>query len=161
MVTVHPAEAPHNLNNHGADNPRDLLTTFAVSMAIPGCNNINVMGDVLLVLGPEHAEIIAGAGWSKNDVRSYLYELARQPLSLLKLGGIHGRHTHRNTLWPRWIDRSDDDAMVPVVRRAGGYSYNGGRRAGPSFGLYPRLGFADYFGASGLTHSDGQDGQDD
>ena len=85
-VTVHPAEAPHNLNNHGADNPNDLLTTFAVSMAIPGCNNINVMGDVLLVLGPEHAEIIASAGWSKNDVRSYLYELARQPLSLLKLG---------------------------------------------------------------------------
>ena len=117
VVTVHPAEAPHNLNNHGADNPNDLLTTFAVSMAIPGCNNINVMGDVLLVLGPEHAEIIASAGWSKNDVRSYLYELARQPLSLLKLGGIHGRHTHRNTLWPRWIDRNDDTAMVPVVRR--------------------------------------------
>jgi hypothetical protein len=118
VVTVHPAEAPHNLNNHGADNPKDLLTTFAMSMAIPGCNNIHVMGDVLLVLGPEHANIIASAGWSKNDVRSYLYELARQPLSILKLGGIHGRHAHRNTLWPRWIDREDDDAMVPVVRRA-------------------------------------------
>ena len=117
VVTVHPAEAPHNLNNHGADNPRDLLTTFAVSMAIPGCNNINVMGDVLLALGPEHADIIARAGWSKNDVRAYLYERARQPLALLKLGGIHGRHTHRNTLWPRWIDRDDDNAMVPVVRR--------------------------------------------
>lgn len=117
VVTAHPAEAPHNLNNHGADNPRDLLTTFAVSMAIPGCNNIHVMGDVLLALGPEHADIIARAGWSKNDVRSYLYELARQPLSLLKLGGIHGRHAHRNTLWPRWIDRGDDQAMVPVVRR--------------------------------------------
>ena len=118
VVTVHPAEAPHNLNNHGADNPKDLLTTFALSMAIPGCNNIHVMGDVLLVLGPEHADIIASAGWNKNDVRSYLYEMARQPLALLKLGGIHGRHAHRNTLWPRWIDRDDDDAMVPVVRRA-------------------------------------------
>ena len=55
---------------------KDLLATFAWSMAIPGCNNIHVMGDVLLVLRPEHADIIASAGWSKNDVRSYLYELA-------------------------------------------------------------------------------------
>ena len=117
VVTVHPAEAPHNLNNHGADNPRDLLTTFAASMAIPGCNNIHVMGDVLLVLGPEHADIIARAGWTKNDIRAYLYELARQPLSMLKLGGIHGRHAHRNTLWPRWIDREDDNAQGPLVRR--------------------------------------------
>ena len=118
VVSVHPAEAPHNLNNHGADNPRDLLLTFALSMAIPGCNNIHVMGDVLLVLGPEHARIIADAGWSKNDVRAFLFEHARQPIDVLARGGIHGRQVHRNSLWPRWIDRDDADALVPLVRRA-------------------------------------------
>ncbi len=118
VVSVHPAEAPHNLNNHGADNPRDLLLTFALSMAIPGCNNIHVMGDVLLALGPEHARIIHDAGWSKNDVRAFLFEHARQPISVLALGGIHGKQVHRNSLWPRWIDRDDPDALVPVVRRA-------------------------------------------
>ncbi|MBI2320836.1 MAG: hypothetical protein HYU88_01740 [Chloroflexi bacterium] len=117
VVTVHPSEAPHNLNNHGADNPRDLLLTFADSMAILCCNNIHVMGDVFLVLGPEHAHIIANAGWSKNDVRLFLWEHARQPVRLLKLGGVHGRNLHRNNLWPRWVDRDDDDFMVPLVRR--------------------------------------------
>ena len=118
VVSVHPAEAPHNLNNHGADNPRDLLLTFAPSMAIPGCNNIHVMGDLLLVLGPEHARIIADAGWSKNDVRAFLFEHARQPISVLARGGIHGRQVHRNSLWPRWIDRDDPNALAPLVRRA-------------------------------------------
>lgn len=118
VVTVHPAEAPHNLNNHGADNPTDLLTTFALSMAIPGCNNIHVMGDVLLVLGPEHAKIIADAGWSKEDVREFIYEHARLPIKVLKLGGIHGQNVHRNSLWPDWIDRDNDRFQVPLVRRA-------------------------------------------
>ena len=117
VVTVHPAEAPHNLQNHGADNPRDLLLTFADSMAILCCNNIHVMGEVMLVLGPEHAQIIARAGWRKNDVRSFLFEQARQPVGLLKLGGVHGRNLHRNNLWPRWVDREDDEFRVPLVRR--------------------------------------------
>ena len=94
-----------------------MLTTFALSMAIPGCNNIHVMGDVLLVLGPEHARLVADAGWSKDDIRTFLFDRARQPIEVLKLGGIHGANVHRNSLWPSWIDRDDDGFLVPLVRR--------------------------------------------
>lgn len=38
----------------------------------------------LVLLCPEHAAIIAGEGWSKADIRAYLYERATLPFSVLR-----------------------------------------------------------------------------
>jgi len=50
------------------------------------------MSDTVLVLSPEHAKTIARDGWSKRDVRNYLYEtVVRQQPPQSILGPPHGR----------------------------------------------------------------------
>ena len=115
-VTVFPAEAPHNIMYHAA-NPRDLLTVLADSMCTLGNVQMYVMGSTLVVFGPEHARILAEGGWSKRDIRAFLFEHARKPVALLRRGGPPQGDAHRDFLWPKFVDPSDDGQMVPVVRR--------------------------------------------
>ena len=66
-----------------------------------------------LVLCPEHAAEIHASGLTKQDVREYVFQNARMPLK--RLEGI-AHYGNRN--WPRWIDESDPDAMIPIVGSA-------------------------------------------
>ena len=116
-VTVFGCEAPHNINNQASQNALDLSLTIADTMATLGKNMLYAQGEVMVVLCPSHAETIANDGWSKQHFKEYLYEKARKPVRLVKLGGLYGREVKRN-FWPRWINRDDDDEMVPLVRRA-------------------------------------------
>lgn len=113
-VTVFAAEAPHNVNNHSFD-PYRLLDAVAGTMATPGANNYYVMGDYAIVLGIDHARILNAAGWKRSNVQHYLFEKARLPVGRLRFGGMYGEQVERN-LWPRWIERADDSALVPPVR---------------------------------------------
>jgi len=113
-VTVFAAEAPHNVNNHSFD-PYRLLDAVAGTMATPGANNYYVMGDYAVVLGIDHARILNAAGWKRSNVQHYLFEKARLPVGRLRFGGMYGEQVERN-LWPRWIERADDSALVPPVR---------------------------------------------
>ena len=113
-VTVFAAEAPHNINNHEYD-PHRLLDAIAGTMATPGANNYYVMGDYAIALGIDHARILDRAGWRRSHVQRYLFEKARLPISTLRFGGMHGQNVERN-LWPRWIERSRGEVMVPPVR---------------------------------------------
>jgi hypothetical protein len=117
-VTVYGAEGLHNINNQMVNSPFDLLTTIASSMATLGSNHAYLMGESFVVLSPEHADVCANAGWKKSDVKQFLFERARLPQGLLKLGGIYGPETGKYDFWPRWVNRSHDDTLVPVARRA-------------------------------------------
>jgi hypothetical protein len=115
-VTVFGCEAPHNINNQASQTAHDLAFTFADTMATLGKNMLYAQGEVMLVLCPSHAETIANDRWSKTHLKEFLYEKARKPLRLVKLGGLYGREVSRN-FWPRWVNRDDEDEMVPLVRR--------------------------------------------
>jgi hypothetical protein len=116
-VTVFGAEAPHNINNHWSATPHGLLRTIADSMATLGSNHLYLGGESFVVLGPEHADVLAQAGWTKRDVRAFLYDQARKPLPQAKIGGMYGPETQRN-LWPRWIDHENEAERIPIARRA-------------------------------------------
>ena len=115
-VTVFPAEAPHNVMYH-AGNPRDFLTVLADTMCPLGNVQMYVMGDTFVVLGPEHARMLSEGGWTKRDIRQFLFEHARKPVALLKRGGPPQGDGRRELLWPRFVDPTDDSQLVPVVRR--------------------------------------------
>lgn len=117
-VTVIGCEAPHNINNHVGDTAEHILGTAADGMVDLGTNNpfATKTTEMTLVLCPEHAATVAGDGWSKDDVRKYLYEKARRPLRELKTGGLWNMHT-----WPKWYDLADDDARLPVVSDPGNF----------------------------------------
>ncbi len=117
-VTVYGCEGPHNINNQMADNPYSLLNTIASVMANLGSNHAYLQGESYVALCPEHAQICSRAGWKKVDVKQYLFEKARLKHSQLRQGGIYGHETEKYNTWPRWIDRNDEEAFIPVARRA-------------------------------------------
>jgi hypothetical protein len=111
-VTVFGGEAPHNVNDHVSQRAPNLLTVIADTAATLGSNVgwYFSQSQLLLVLGPEHAQAIAADGFTRADVQRYVYEHARLPLHRLKQGGMWGIHD-----WPRWMQTADDHALLPVV----------------------------------------------
>jgi len=97
--------------------PRNFLTVLADTMCPLGNVQMYVMGDTFVVLGPEHAKLLAEAGWRKNDVRQFLHENARRPVGLLRRGGPAQGDDRREMMWPKFVDPNDNDDLVPVVRR--------------------------------------------
>jgi hypothetical protein len=110
VVTVINAEAPHSMTENVQTDPIEIMRTFAQTMGTLGGNNVYSQGNPVLVLGPEHAQQIAAAGWKKRDIKIALFERARQPWGLVR---DHGKS--RGPLFPVWVDQKDDNASVPIV----------------------------------------------
>jgi hypothetical protein len=110
VVTVVNAEAPHSATDNVTAGARQTLTTCASVFATLGSNNIYSQGEPVLALGREHAANIAAEGWSKLDVKTYIFEIARQPWKL-----VRGRGKSIGPNWPKWLDQAEDDDLVPVV----------------------------------------------
>jgi hypothetical protein len=89
-VSVFAVENPHNLNDHVSRAAEGILTTFATSMAGMGSNNAYLFGEPVVCFGPEHAAVVARSGFSKDDVRAFLFEHARTPRELWQRGGMYG-----------------------------------------------------------------------
>jgi hypothetical protein len=113
VVTVVNTEAPHSMTENVQGDPDEIVTTFASSMATLGVNNLYSQGNPVLVLGIEHAQHIAAAGWSKRDLQTALFERARQPWGIMK-----NRGKSKGPRFPEWIDRNDDRSMVPILWKA-------------------------------------------
>ena len=93
-----------------------VLGTIVGNMKAVGISNYYQQatgGQVLLVLCPEHAAEVAASGLSKADVKDFVFHNARMPVGQLKGIAHYGNRT-----WPAWIDESNDDVMVPIVRSA-------------------------------------------
>jgi hypothetical protein len=110
VVTLVNTEAPHSMTENVQTDPNEIVRTFASSMATLGVNNLYSQGNPVLVLGIEHAQHIAAAGWSKQDLQRALFEQARQPWGLMK-----NRGKSKGPRFPESVDRSDDRSMVPIV----------------------------------------------
>jgi hypothetical protein len=110
VVTVVNTEAPHSMTENIQTAADGIVATFASSMATLGVNNLYSQGNPVLVLGVEHAQHIASAGWSKRDLQNALFERARQPWGLMK-----NRGKSKGPRFPEWVDRNDDRSTVPIV----------------------------------------------
>jgi hypothetical protein len=105
-VTVVAAENPHNINDHSSITAEDLLSTIAGSMTNIGSNNMQSQGgNPILALSPEHAATIARDGYSKDDIRSYVFNNARVPISKFAEG-----------IRKRWHSGLSENATVSIVK---------------------------------------------
>lgn len=86
-VTVMAAEAPHNVNDHRSQTAEELLDTVIHTATTAGCNNSHVPGELLIIMGPEHAQTINRDGWSKKDVQRYIHQNSHLPVVLGDRGG--------------------------------------------------------------------------
>ncbi len=126
-VTIICAEAPHNINDVVSKTPHLFLGSAASAMSTLGGNGLYMSGrrsEQMLVMPSECAQWLAEFGWSKSDVKMFLFENARKPLRELRNRGGWGKCPP-----PKFVDLENDDAMVPIVGRpedilvlvAGGY----------------------------------------
>ncbi len=109
-VTAIGCEGPHNIQDHFSYTGLGILKVIAGAMGQAGSNNILAGGHPVLSLGPEHAATIAHDGFTKRQVKEFVYEHARFPLA--RLGEEYRKHL---------IQRGAKDApdtMVPAVRSA-------------------------------------------
>jgi hypothetical protein len=114
-VTVYCAEAPHNINDQVSKTPEMYLGSAASTMATLGGNGLyrsGLRGEQGLVISSESARWLADFGWTKDDVKRYIFENARKPVRELRDRGGWGKSP-----LPAFVDASDDNAMVPIVAR--------------------------------------------
>jgi len=120
-VTVFAGSGTCSLENHGGGQPEQILDTFADTI---GSYALITPGESVLVLSPEHARNIAAAGWTKQQVREYLFARACRPKGVLQRLG-----KTKDELQPGEEDEmmhrglSPDDFLVLVAGGdAGGHS---------------------------------------
>jgi hypothetical protein len=84
-VTVVAADAPHQFYNQLSSTAEGVLTTLADDMRISG----NVMGQATytVVLAGEHMRTIAKDGWTKKEIRAFVFEHTRNTHAHLKRTG--------------------------------------------------------------------------
>jgi hypothetical protein len=128
-VTVAGVEGPHNVNDHFGRTAEEVLTTVAGTIASVGSNNSYLGGEILVVLGPEHAELIARDGLTKTDVKRFLLERAIIPGHHISeaQGQVMARRVPDRLLGSDWragvrIISDPDDIMLVVAGGSGRHS---------------------------------------
>jgi hypothetical protein len=109
-VTVIGAEAPHSVicvtDADDSDSPNRLLRALAGALSNIGSNNAHVRnGGAVVVLNPDHAAVLAGAGYDRVKVAEGLCELA---------GNRRGDLRRTN---PAMAGRGADDDFVACFRQ--------------------------------------------
>jgi hypothetical protein len=135
-VTVHASEAPHEVNNHTSLDGYGVLKTIASSLATLGHNNSYLNhGEVVVCMGPEHAQTIARDGFGIEDVQEFLFVHARNRGTDF---AVLGRDNHA-AMKP--FNPKDPASTVPIVMKATDFLITVAGGAGkhtmvmPSFGL--------------------------
>lgn len=112
-VTVIGGEGPHNVNDHGSTDARGLFRNIAGTMATLGCNNLYLRGQMLIVLSPEHAAVIARDGYDRRGIQQALYEMAWQDVSEVSAGNME----RFRRISPQIFDHLPEDGKVRMLDR--------------------------------------------
>jgi hypothetical protein len=87
-VTVAVTDAPRQVTHIRTGDAENVLRMFAAAMRDPSHCAAGRESMYFIVVGPEHAEILAGAGLSPRDVRAELAQRSRITPEELSLGGM-------------------------------------------------------------------------
>jgi hypothetical protein len=111
-VTVVSAEGTMNMNTH-TKNADELIAAIAGTMRHPPSNEYTHGGEPWIVLGPEHAEILQRAGWSKTEVKRRLWERSKMPANRMT-----GKDLER-TRDSRTVELGEigADTLLPIAQR--------------------------------------------
>jgi hypothetical protein len=106
------AEAPHSVTNHISNDPEGILDTMCSAMSTIASNSAVLGGHIAVVLGLEHAHTIAKHGWSRADIRHYLFHNHGNRFIDLAYGHRYGKVYNRNL--PKYFKR-EPETRIPIV----------------------------------------------
>jgi len=108
-VTVAGALGTWNMHSTVAD-PRDLIAVIGDTMQYPASSDYLHGGCPWLVLGPEHAALLAGAGWDRAEVRRRLWEASH-----MRAGRHRGSDLERlRAARAAELGAIDEDRLIPI-----------------------------------------------
>ena len=120
-VTVMAALGPHQVYNQLSNTAAGVLTTFCDTMRLPG-----MVGQphYCMTIGGEHMRTIAADGWSKADIRKFVFENTRANVAHLKrTGRMPGAIKAEDETAERpLVSRPEDILVVAAGGRAGSFS---------------------------------------
>jgi hypothetical protein len=93
-VTVQMIRSDLYVEHRSTQVPEEILNTIADSMSYGGMitqvTEDRMLHGAVVVMGPEHAQILAARGWSKRDVKQYLFEnFGKHKHELRRMGKLH------------------------------------------------------------------------
>ena len=101
-VTVMAALAPHQFYNQLSSTAAGILTTLCDTMRSPGMAG---QPNYCVVLAGEHMRTIAADGWSKADIRAFVFENSKSSIA----------HFKRTGRAPGPVKPEDESTMRPIV----------------------------------------------
>ena len=124
LVYVLKAEPPHDIVDLLSQSADKLMDTLVDSCTTLGSNNAYLPGPLVLVLTPDHAEILAHDGWDKKRIRAYLHTHVHHAPAQVENRGIVPVLPHRNmsTDTVVQVTRSPEDIEIVVAGARGGHS---------------------------------------
>lgn len=108
-VTILGTEGPRQVANLLNSDPKAILDTMAAAMRSPATYTVGKGGQGVVVLGPEHASALIGAGWSRRSVREYLTEASRISPAELQSAGVIIEEDSQHDMTP------GSDGKLPAV----------------------------------------------
>jgi hypothetical protein len=93
-VTVQMIRSDVFVEHRSTQVPEEILSTIADSMSYGGMitqvTEARMLHGAVVVMGPEHAQLIAARGWSKQDCKQFLFEhLGKYKHELRRMGKLH------------------------------------------------------------------------
>ena len=134
-VTVFNVTGTLNIVDMESKDAVALLTTIGRSMVAHGINNFIYPTMPLVILGPEHASLLAAASYSKADVKAALWKFARIPEDEFS-PGLRDYLNNRSARSVKAID-----GYVHVTEAAEGIAVIVAGGLGPHSAFLPTLGF--------------------
>ncbi|MFC1798272.1 hypothetical protein ACFLZL_00485 [Thermodesulfobacteriota bacterium] len=112
-TTVYAAEDIMQVYNQLARTPEPFLLGMADAMANMGSVNITGQQNVIAVFAGEHAKVLKDNGWSKQQVKEYLFDHAKRTVANLKRAlRLSGNlQPEDETAW-RHVVRNPEDIIV-------------------------------------------------
>lgn len=123
-TTVYAAEDIIQVYNQLARTPEALLLGMADAMANMGSVNIIGQQNVIAVFAGEHTEILIGNGWTKQQVKQYLFDHAKRTVADLKRAArLSGSLQPEDEItWRHAVSNPDDIIVVCAGGAVGNFS---------------------------------------
>ena len=122
-VYVLKAEPPHDIIDFLSQNGGDLMDTFVDSCTTLGSNNSYIPGPLILVMTPDHAQLLQRDGWTKDSIREHVHAHAHHAAPMVRNRGlVPVRPKGFETRHPMPVTRSPKDVEMVVVGGRGGHS---------------------------------------
>jgi hypothetical protein len=122
-VLVLKAEPPRDIIDFLSTSAGDLMDTIVDSCTTLGSNNAYMPGALVLVLVPDHAEMLRRDGWDKDRIRQHIHERVHNETALVRNRGLSpARPAEFEDRHPMPVTRSPKDVEVVVGGGRGGHS---------------------------------------